>query len=318
MIALPKHIALVLLLTLSFSATAETYTIGTGNQSGTYYPLGGMLAKLWSENIPNFDMRAEVTSASVENIVKVASGRALAGISMGNVMEQAVEGTKPFPRKMNVSVLFALYPNLVQFIVPADSDISSIEDLKGKRISLGAPGSGTRISALNILSLLGIDKDDMDSQALNYSATTRALSNGQIDAGVIVGSLGVGAITELSLTRKIRILSFSASDLAKISQANPAYYAYSAPADSYNNVGAFTVPAVWNVLVVNKTLDDKLAYEMTKVAFDHIDELRKAISVTQSTTVDNMDELAGVALHPGSQKYFDEHRTQVSSGQPTP
>ncbi|MCL1124336.1 TAXI family TRAP transporter solute-binding subunit [Shewanella surugensis] len=310
MIALSKHIAFALLLALSIPATAETYTIGTGNQSGTYYPLGGMLAKLWSENIPDFDMRAEVTSASVENIVKVASGRELAGISMGNVMEQAIEGTKPFPRKMDVAVLFALYPNLVQFIVPANSDINSIEDLKGKRVSLGAPGSGTRISAINILSILGIDKNDMDSQALNYSATTRALANGQIDAGVIVGSLGVGAITELSLTRNVRILSFSAAELAKISTANPAYYTYSAPAGIYNDVGAFMVPAVWNVLLVNKNLDNKLAYEMTKVTFEHIDELRKAISVTQSTTVDNMDELAGVSLHPGAQKYFDEHKIQ--------
>ncbi|WP_298768846.1 TAXI family TRAP transporter solute-binding subunit [uncultured Shewanella sp.] len=310
MIALSKHIAFALLLAFSLPSSAETYTIGTGGQSGTYYPLGGMLAKIWSDNIPNFDMRAEVTSASVENIVKVASGRELAGISMGNVIEQAYEGTKPFPRKMDVSVLFALYPNLVQFIVPADSDIHNIEDLKGKRVSLGAPGSGTRISALNILSILGINKNDLDSQALNYSATTRALANGQIDAGVIVGSLGVGAITELSLTRNIRILSFSKQQLNKISKTNPAYYTYTGPAGSYNNVPAFTVPAVWNVLFVNNNLDDDLAYQMTKVAFEHIDELRKAINVTQSTTVENMDELAGVPLHPGAQKYFDEHKSK--------
>lgn len=309
MIALSKHIAFVLLLAFSLPSSADTHTIGTGSQSGTYYPLGGMLAKIWSENIPNFDMRAEVTSASVENIVKVASGRELAGISMGNVMEQAYEGTKPFPRKMDVSVLFALYPNLVQFIVPADSDIHNIEDLKGKRVSLGAPGSGTRISALNILSILGINKSNLDSQALNYSATTRALANGQIDAGVIVGSLGVGAITELSLTRNIRILSFSKQQLDKISKTNPAYYTYTGPAGSYKNVPAFTVPAVWNVLFVNNNLDDDLAYQMTKVAFEHIDELRKAINVTQSTTVDNMDELAEVPLHPGAQKYFDEHKS---------
>ncbi|WP_299495072.1 TAXI family TRAP transporter solute-binding subunit [uncultured Shewanella sp.] len=309
MIALTKYIALILTLTFSFHAAAETHTIGTGSQSGTYYPLGGMLAKIWTENIPNFDMRAEVTSASVENIVKVASGRELIGISMGNVIEQAYEGTKPFPKKMDVSVLFALYPNLVQFIVPANSDIHNIEDLKGKRVSLGAPGSGTRISALNILRILGIKKSDLDSQALNFSATTRALANGQIDAGVIVGSLGIGTITELSLTREIRILSFTKQQLEQISNVNPAYYPYNAAAGSYNNVGSFTVPAVWNVLVVNKNLNDDLAYQMTKVAFEHIETLRSAIHVTHSTTVDNMDELAGVPLHPGSQKYFDEHKT---------
>ncbi|MEH6452824.1 MAG: TAXI family TRAP transporter solute-binding subunit [Psychromonas sp.] len=124
----------------SFNAIAENYTIGTGSQSGTYYPLGGMLAKIWSEKIDDFDMRAEVTAASVENTIKVSTNKQLAGIAMGNVVLQAHEGTKPFPRKMDVSVLFALYPNVVQFIVPADSDINSIQDLKGKKISLGALG----------------------------------------------------------------------------------------------------------------------------------------------------------------------------------
>ena len=112
----------------SFNAMAENYTIGTGSQSGTYYPLGGILAKIWSENIEDFDMRAEVTAASVENTIKVSSNKQLAGIAMGNVVLQAHEGIKPFPRKMDVSVLFALYPNVVQFIVPADSDIKSIKD----------------------------------------------------------------------------------------------------------------------------------------------------------------------------------------------
>ncbi len=161
---------LALAVAFSVPAMAENYTIGTGSQSGTYYPLGGMFAKIWSENLPDFNMRAEVTAASVENTIKVSTNKQLAGIAQGNVVLQAFNGTKPFPRKMDVSVLFALYPNVVQFIVPANSDIQSISDLKGKRVSLGAPGSGTRVSSVNILNTLGIEESDIKAQSLNYTA----------------------------------------------------------------------------------------------------------------------------------------------------
>ncbi|WP_160061733.1 TAXI family TRAP transporter solute-binding subunit [Psychromonas sp. L1A2] len=290
----------------SFNAMAENYTIGTGSQSGTYYPLGGILAKIWSENIEDFDMRAEVTAASVENTIKVSSNRQLAGIAMGNVVLQAHQGIKPFPRKMDVSVLFALYPNVVQFIVPADSDIKSIKDLKGKRISLGAPGSGTRVSATNILASLGITDKDIDAQSLNYTATTNAISAGQIDAGVIVGSVGVGAITELAFTHKIRILSFTADELKKVSEDNASYQAIEVPAESYKNVSAFNAPAVWNILIVNKNMDTDLAYQMTKVAFENMSKINQVISVTKFTTLENMNKLNGIDLHPGSLKYLKE------------
>lgn len=301
-----KQTLVALSLAISIPAFAASYTIGTGSQSGTYYPLGGILAKIWSENIDDFDMRAEVTAASVENTIKVATGKQLVGIAQGNVVLQANEGVKPFPRKMDVAVLFALYPNAVQFMVPADSDIHSVADLKDKRISLGAPGSGTRVSAVNILNTLGINESDIKPQSLNYTATTNALANGQIDAGVIVGSLGVGAITELALTRKIRILSFSADDMAKIIKANPSYQSLEAPAETYKNVPAFTTPAVWNVLVVNKNMSEHMAYEMTKVAFDHMAKIRQVVGVTKFTTLENMNKLSGMGLHPGSQKYLDE------------
>jgi len=305
-----KQVILILSLSLSLPVLADNYTIGTGSQSGTYYPLGGTLAKIWSDNIPNFNMRAEVTAASVENIIKVATKKQLVGIAMGNVVLKSQQGKPPFPRSMKTNVLFALYPNVVQFIVPADSDIQSINDLKGKKISLGAPGSGTRVSAVNILNTLGITVNDIKAQSLNYTATTNAIANRQIDAGVIVGSLGVGAITELALTRDIRILSFTQQELAKIEHSNPSYQPLNAPDKSYNNVPAFTAPAVWNVLVVNKSMNKKLAYAMTKVAFDHIDQIRQAIGVTKFMTIRNMNKLEGVPLHPGAQAFYDEHTHQ--------
>jgi len=301
-----KILTLVALSLLSFSSLAKNYTIGTGSQSGTYYPLGGTLAKIWGETIPDFNMRAEVTAGSVENSIKVATSKQLAGIAMGSVVQKAHEGIKPFPKKMDIAVVSALYPNVVHFMVPANSKIKNINDLKGKKVSLGAPGSGTRTSAIGILSALGISESDLKSQSLNYTATTSALANGQIDAGVIVGSLGVGAVTELALTRDIRILSFTPKQLATVSKAIPSFQALDVPANSYHNVAEFNTPAVWNVLMVNKNADETLVYEMTKAMFEHIDQVRQAIKVTQYTTLENMHRLGGVPIHAGAQKYFDE------------
>ncbi|ROQ27486.1 TAXI family TRAP transporter solute-binding subunit [Gallaecimonas pentaromativorans] len=301
-----KRTLVTVSLAVSLPVAAANYTIGTGSQSGTYYPFGGMLAKVWSENIKDFNMRAEVTAASVENIIKVASGQQLAGIAMGDSVLAAMKGEAPFRRPMDVSVLFALYPNVVQFIVPANSSIKSVEDLKGKKVSVGAPGSGTRVGSTAILKALGINEGDFKAQSLNYTATTEALANGQIDAGVIIGSAGVGAITELALTRDVRVLSFSKDELDKIHAALPAYAGMDIPAETYNKVPAFTAPAVWNVLVVKKDLDPKLASEMVKTAFANMDKIKNVIADAKNTTVANMERLEGAPLHPSSLAYYNE------------
>ncbi len=156
-----KSLLFVSLFGFLSGAQAENYTIGTGSQSGTYYPYGGVLAQIWSENLPDFNMRVEVTAASVENTIKVVQDKQLVGLAMGDVVIQAQEGSKPFPRPLDVAVLTALYPNVVQFVVMADSDIHSLRDLASKTVSLGAPGSGTRVSAKSILAALGVDEKRM-------------------------------------------------------------------------------------------------------------------------------------------------------------
>lgn len=305
-----KSLLFVSLFGFLSGAQAENYTIGTGSQSGTYYPYGGVLAQIWSENLPDFNMRVEVTAASVENTIKVVQDKQLVGLAMGDVVIQAQEGSKPFPRPLDVAVLTALYPNVVQFVVMADSDIHSLRDLASKTVSLGAPGSGTRVSAKSILAALGVDEKRMKVQSLNFSATTEALANGQIDAGVFVGSAGLGAISELALTRDIRVLNFSQDDLATIQKALPAYQSVSVDQGVYNGVERFTAPAVWNVLVVNKRLNDELAYNMTRLIFENASKITNALSVAKYTTLDNMNQLSAVPLHPGAQKYLLEQRNK--------
>ncbi|MCG9697687.1 TAXI family TRAP transporter solute-binding subunit [Shewanella sp. Isolate11] len=301
-----RILALAVLLILPASVQAENYSIGTGGQSGIYYPFGGALAKVWSENVADVNVKAEVTAASVENTIKVVRGDMIAGIAMGNVVLDAYKGEGKFKSPMPVKTLFALYPNLVHAITLKKSGINSLAQLKGKRISLGAPASGTAVTAAALLESLGIDvKKDIDAVYLNYSETTNALANGQIDAGFIVGGQGVGAVTQIALTRDINIIPISDAESAAFIKQYPAYSSYTIPENVYNNVGAVSTLSVWNVLIVSASMSDEMAFNLTKAAFEHMGDIRKVVKVADATTVDNATRLTGVPLHPGAKKYFD-------------
>ncbi|OED45037.1 TRAP ABC transporter substrate-binding protein [Endozoicomonas sp. (ex Bugula neritina AB1)] len=292
-------------LIFSSMSFAQNYSIGTGGQSGIYYPFGGALAKVWSDEVSGVNVKAEVTAASVENTIKVVRGDMLAGIAMGNVVMDAYQGEGKFPAKMPVKVLFALYPNLVHPMTLQSSDIKTLADIKGKRISLGAPGSGTAVTSAALLETLGIDpKKDIDAVYLNYSETTNALSNGQIDAGFIVGGQGVGAVTQVALTKNIRMIPISKAETDKFIAQYPAYSAYTIPEGIYNKVGATDTLSIWNVLVVRADMSDDMAFELTKAAYENMGEVRKVVKVADATTPMNAQRLSGVPLHPGAEKYL--------------
>lgn len=299
-------LAVLIFPVLAVNASANNYSIGTGGQSGIYYPFGGALAKVWSDNIKDVNVKAEVSAASVENTIKVVRGDMIAGLAMGNVVLDAYKGEGKFPAKMPINVLFALYPNLVHALTLDRSSIQSIEDLKGKRISLGAPGSGTAVTSAALLESMGMDVEkDIRAVYLNYSETTNALANGQIDAGFIVGGQGVGAVTQLALTHNIRILPISDEVQSHFKKLYPAYSSYTIPANVYNKVGAVDTLSVWNVVVVKSDLSEDMAFELTRAAFENIDEVRKVVQSAQATTPENADRLNGVPLHPGALKYLN-------------
>lgn len=290
----------------AFPAQAQTYSIATGSPSGIYYPFGGGLAALWSDHSERINMKAEVTNGSVTNLIQVAKGESEAGISQADAFYAAREGRGKFPEALPVSVLFALYPNLVHLIVPADSDIRTVADLRGRRVSIGAPGSGNMVTAKNILSALGIPLDALDVYHLSYTETAYALKDGGIDAGFIVGGIGVAVVTELALTRPIRLIAFSDTDIAALHAAFPAYAAFSVPEGLYAGMEEpVQTVSLWNFLVVNRSLPDPLAYELTRIAFEQNAALRAIAYPAKFTTAENTRRYAWEFLHPGAKAYFE-------------
>lgn len=304
---LRKILLCILIAYAPFSAQAgETFSIATGSPSGLYYPFGGGLASIWSKNSDKINMKAEVTGGSVVNIIQVAKGESEAGISQGDALRDAIAGSGKFKDPLPVKALFALYPNVVHAVTLEGDDITSINDLRGKRVSIGAPGSGTAITTLNILHTLGITEADFDVQYLSYTETSDGLKNGTIDAGFMVGGVGLAAMVELALTRDVVLIPFSDDEIARVNAAFPAYTAFDVPEGTYQGIEqAVQTATLWNFLVVHKDLPDALATEMLKVAFGQHDALLEITKVAKFTTRENSRNYAQGILHPAAIAFFN-------------
>src|SRR5210317_1968838 len=183
-----KHthkLAFALALLASPVAAQEQLSIATGGTGGVYYPMGGGLAEVINNYVDGYSATAEVTGASVENMGLVATGDADLAIGLADTVFQAQSGTGRFEGQQLEMIrgVAVLYANLVQIVTLADSGITTLDDLVGKRVSVGAPGSGTEVNAEAILTANGISYDDIDEQRLNFNETADALANGDIDAG---------------------------------------------------------------------------------------------------------------------------------------
>ncbi len=182
-------------------------SIATGGSGGVYQVYGGGLAEVLTDELPDSPTTAETTSASVDNLLLVAGGETDIAFTLGDTAIDAVRGDEAFPRKEPLRALGTIYPNITQVVVKADSGIESIEDLKGKTVSVGAPNSGTEIIALRMMKVAGLDPDeDIPKRGLGVGESAQAIRDGSIDAFFWSGGVPTAAITDLSTTDDIRIL----------------------------------------------------------------------------------------------------------------
>lgn len=289
------------LLAAAFPARAgDTYSIATGSPSGLYYPFGGGLASVWSKHYPELNIKAEVTGGSVVNIIQVAKGESELGISQGDALREAVAGAGKYPKPMPVRALFALYPNIVHVVTLEDSQINHLDDLRGKRVSIGAPGSGTAITTLNLLEVLGITPNDFEVQYLSYTETSDGLKNGTIDAGFMVGGLGLAAIVELALTRDIRMIEFTDAQMARIHAAYPAYTAFTLPAEVYRGIDSpLQTASLWNFLIVHRDMPEAMARKLAEAAFSARQQMHQVTKSARFMTPANALKYGAELLHGG-------------------
>lgn len=290
----------------------ETFvSIATGGTGGAYYPLGGAMAKIFNENIPGVTANAQSTGASVENIGLVSKGETEIAFVQNDVTYYAYTGTETFADKekiRNIRGMAMLYPEVVQIIATKASGINSVEDMKGKKVAVGAPGSGTEVNTRQILEEYGLTYDDLGkTDYLSFNEAADQLKDKQIDAAFVTAAYPTSAVTEVTQTADIVIVPVDSDKIGSLSSKYPFYTEVIIPGGTYKgNDEDVSQAAVMAMLVVPEDLDEDLAYELTKQMF----EQRQVIIDTHARGNDIKLEtaLAGMPIdvHKGAMKYYEE------------
>ena len=293
---------------------ARFLSIATGGTGGVYYPYGGGIAKVLNEHVPGIRASAEVTSASVDNLKLIRDGKADIAFTLADTLADAVAARSAFAGGAPVPAasLAVLYSNYTQLITLASSGITSVAELRGKIVSTGSPGSGTEVIAFRVLRAAGLDPDeDVTRQGLGVSESADALKDGKIAAFFWSGGLPTASVQDLSHTSGITIRMIPSADLVPALQREfgKLYFPLDIPAGTYPGVTApVAVVGVANVLVVNRSMPDDLAYNITRAIFEHQPELAAIHPEARSLSLNTAQTGSPAEFHPGAKKYFDEHK----------
>jgi TRAP transporter TAXI family solute receptor len=286
-------------------------SIGTGGTGGVYYPLGGGLAALISKYVPGVEATAEVTAGSIANLQLIDSGKSEIGFTMADAAWDAANGLDKFSgKRVPLRTIAVFYPNRMHVVTIEGTGINSMKDLKGKRVSTGAPVSGTEVTALRLIEAAGIDPKDMTRERLSVAESVAALKDRKIDAFFWVGGVPTPSITDLAATPGIKVKLINhgeaADNLRK--KYGPIYIQNQILANAYPGETQTTTNIdVWNLLVVPENADEKLVYEVVKTLFEKKDELVRVHK--DAAFLDLANQASGaspIAFHPGAVRYFKE------------
>jgi hypothetical protein len=277
----------------------------TGGTSGTYYPLGGEMASIISDEV-GIQTDAVSSNASADNVVALQEGEAEIAFVQTDVVAHAVEGINVFDGDPvdNVLALGSLYPETVQIVTTAGSDVESVEDLEGKTVSVGAPGSGTYVNAEQILEVHGLTMDDIDAENLDFGESTGGIQDGNIDAAFITAGTPTGAVEGLQATADVRIVPIAEDKIEEIIENYPYYAEDTIPEGTYGLDEDIQTVAVMAMLAVTDELSEEVVYEVTKAIYENADTISHARG--ESISTDMALDGIGIDLHPGAERYFDE------------
>ena len=290
---------------------ARRLSIATGGTGGVYYPLGGALANLLARTLPGLDATAEVTSASVDNVKLIGAGKADIAFTLGDTAAEGFNGVGKFKEKVPIRTIAVLYANKSQWVTIEGTGIEKIQDLKGRRIATGAPGSGTELIALRILEAYGMNPDkDVRREKLSVAESVNAIKDRKIDAFFWSGGVPTAAVTDLAATPgvKMKLLDHADALPALVKKYGPLYVKGSIPAKSYpGQAKEVQVADVWNLLIVHERMDEKLVHDLVKSIFENKPDLVAVHSEAANLELAKQYEVSSpVPFHPGAVKYFAE------------
>lgn len=300
---------MAMILVFAGAASAATFiNIGTGSTGGTYYPVGAGMAKVWNSAIPGMKANAQSTGGTAQNLALLGKGEAEVIFADG-LYFFAYEGKGAFDGKpmKELRGLVPLYAEPIHFLVAKGSNIKSIQDLKGKRVSVGAVGSGTEVTVRTLLKVAGLDPDkDIKPENLGLSDTAGAFADKNIDAALTVGALGIAGVVEITTLGTAEFRDIPSDIVAKLGKELPYYLPFDIPANTYKGqTKPVKALASWNVLITTEKLGDEDAYKMTKSLYEHKQDILNISTRLASMSPENLKYIQ-VPLHKGALKYYKE------------
>ena len=304
-------LALVVIMaaTVGCSDGKRFFNITTGGTGGTYYPVGGALAEVLSNNVENLAATAQAGNASVANCNLILNHETESAFVQNNVAYWAYEGIGSFEGKKveNIRGVASLYPEAIQLVALKDSGINSVEDLKGKKVSVGEQGSGVDFDVQNILDAHGLTYGDMQIDYLSFSEAAQKIKDKQLDAAFVTAGYPTSSIIDISLAREINIVPIAEEKIDKMIETSPYYAKTVIPAGTYQGQDADIVTATTMAMwVVDEQVDEALVYDVTKALWENRDSLEAAHEKGKSVTIDTALDGMAIPLHPGAEKYYKE------------
>ena len=306
------RVATTVAIGLSFVAGAQAaafINVLTGGTSGIYYPMGVALSQVYGKAIPDVKASVQSTKASAENLNLLQAGRGEVGFTLGDALSDAWKGDAEAgfatPLK-KLRGLAGIYPNYIQIVASADSGIRTLADLKGKRISVGAPKSGTELNARAVLKAAGLSyKDFAKVEYLPFGESVELMKNRQLDVTLQSAGLGVASLRDLAVSMKIVVIEIPPDVVAKVGDA--AYQPAIIPANTYEGQTK-DVPsiAIQNFLATHEGVSNEMAYMMTKALWENLDALVAAHAAGKAIKKENAVKGMPLPLHPGAEKYYRE------------
>lgn len=305
---------LVMILVLAIGLTgcgqsSSRMMFGTGGTAGTYYAYGGILAQ-YMKTYADVHVTAVSTGGSKVNIQSIQDGDFQLGFAQTDILTYAWEGTRSFEEdgaNHDFRVLGCLYAETVQLIT-MDDEITSVADLEGKSVSIGAPGSSVNFNAIDVLESAGLSVNDIKPQYQSFEDSKEALKDGKIDAAFIVAGAPTTAITELATTNGVHLISIDGALRDSILESYPHYAAYTIPAGTYpgqeEDIETITVEAT---IVVSATADEDTVYNLTAAIFDHKEDITLENAKGAELDLETATRVTTVPYHAGAARYYAEH-----------
>ncbi len=293
--------------TFAVPAKAQDFiNVLTGGTSGVYYPMGVAISKIYTDKIQGSRPAVQATKASVENLNLLQQGKGEIAFTLGDSLQFAWTGNEDAGFKTKLDKLRgigAIYPNFVQVVASKESGIKTLADLKGKRLSVGAPKSGTELNARGILEAAGMSYKDLGKvEYLPFAESVELMKNRQLDATLQSAGLGVASIRDLATSVDIIVVEIPDEVSSKAG-----YVPSVIPANTYQGQAQpVKTSAILNYLVTRSDLKDDLVYQMTKTIYDNVADLRAAHAAGKDIKLETALQGMPIPLHPGAERYFKE------------